>query len=108
MRLDGKAEIGLDQHEYRPPYNRDRLGSPYPQRHEPFVEITAQDDRCRILSVFCVLGPDEAVQPWEQVADGWAIETPEGRVQVRVTDGRLDAENAKTESAWGIRLGPSQ
>jgi len=108
QRLDGDAEMSLGRHEYRPPYDRDRLGNPYTQRHEPFVEIRTENDRCRILSMFCVFGPDEQAQPWQERADGWSIETPEGPVQILVKQDRLAVENTATQHTWQIQLPPQQ
>jgi len=108
QRLDGEAEMSLGRHEYHPPYNKDRLGNPYPQRHEPFVEIKTKNDRCRILSAFCVFGPGEQAQPWQSCADGWSIDTPEGPVQVFVKDDRLAIENTTTNHAWRIQLRPPE
>lgn len=102
--MDGDAEISLGRHEYRPPYDKDRLGNPYPQRHEPFVEIKTENDRCRILSAFCVFGPDEQAQPWLGGADGWSINTPEGTIRVCVEEDHLVVENATTNRAWRIQL----
>lgn len=104
QRLDGEAETSLGRHEYRSPYDKDRLGSPYPQRHEPFVEIKMDDNRCRILSAFCVFGPDEQAQPWQSCPDGWSIDTPEGPVRVVVGDGRLAIEDTTTQHALRIQL----
>ena len=103
MRLDGRAEIAPGRHEYLPPYNKDRFGNPYRQRREPFVEITARDDRCRVLSAFCVVGPGDAAQSWEQTAEGWTIETPEGSVQVSIDNDCLKAENVENGHVWNLR-----
>jgi hypothetical protein len=103
-RLDGAAQTSLDRHEYLPPYDKDRLGSPYPQRHEPFVEISTEDDRCRILSAFCVFGPGEPAQPWQSSAEGLSVETPEGSIRVLVDEDRLAVQNATTQHAWRIQL----
>jgi hypothetical protein len=104
QRLDGAAETSLGRHEYLPPYDKDRLGNPYPQRREPFVEVSTEDDRCRILSAFCVFGPDEQAQPWQSSTDGWYIETPEGSVQILVDEDRLVVQNATARQAWRVDL----
>jgi hypothetical protein len=106
QRLDGESELRLDRHEYQPPYNQDRLGNPYPQMHEPFVEIKTVDIDCRILSTFCVLGPDDRPQSWQSTADDQSIDTPEGPVQVFVKENVLTVENTKTQDAWRIQLEP--
>ncbi len=108
QRLDGEAKMSLGRHEYHPPYNKDRLGNPYAQRHEPFVETRTEDSQCQILSAFCVFGPDEQAQAWQGGADGWSIITPEGPVQVRLEEDRLAVENATTQHAWRIDLRPHE
>jgi len=105
-RLDGEAENGRGRHEYHPPYDKDRLGNPYPQLHEPFVQMKTEGDRCRILSAFCVFGPDEPARPWQSCPGGWSIDTLEGPVRVLVDEDRLVVEVAATEHAWRIPLRP--
>ena len=104
QRSDCEAEMSLGRHEYHPPYDKDRLGNPYTQRREPFVEIKTEDDRCRILSAFCVFGPGEQAQPWQELAGGWSIDTPEGPVQILVKEDCLAVENTTTQHAWRIQL----
>jgi len=104
LRLDGESQIGLGRHEYRAPYNKDRLGNPYRQRREPFVEIRAEGGGCRILSLFCVFGPGEPVQAWERAAEGWAIQTPEGSVRVLESGDRLVVENVSADRGWQVGL----
>ncbi len=104
MRLDGDAATSLGRHAYRPPYDENRYGSPYTQRLEPFVEIATIGKACRILSAFCVFGPDEEVRSWQNVDGGWSIETPEGTVRVRVKPEGVIVENATTRRAWCIPM----
>jgi hypothetical protein len=102
--LTGEAEIRLGRHEYRPPYDKDRLGNPYRQRHEPFVELNRTGESCRLLSVFCVFGPGEGVKAWQKSDERWSIETPEGPVQVRVTGEHLEVENTTTQAGWRLEF----
>jgi len=71
---------------------------------ESFVELQAVGKECRILSLFCVFGPDEREQPWKSSPDGWVIETPEGAVHVRVADNRLTVANTTSERLWQLPL----
>jgi hypothetical protein len=104
QRLDGEAETNLGRHEYRPPYDKDRLGNPYPQHREPFVEVKTEDSQCRILSAFCVFGSDEQTQPWQSSCGGWSIDTPEGLVRVLVEEDRLAVKAATAQHAWRFQL----
>ena len=104
LRLDGEAEVDLGRHEYHPPYDTDRLGEPYPKVREPFVEIKTTDRQCRILSLFCVFGPDERVAPWERSAEGWVIETAEGTVQVAMDGTDLVVTLHSDQSCATIRI----
>lgn len=92
--LVGKTKIIVDRHEYLPPYDKGRLGNPYPQRHEPFIETQARSDRFRTLSLFCVTGLEETVEAWQQEDGGWRIQTPEGIVEVVLNEGELIARRA--------------
>jgi len=106
QRLDGDATTSLGRHAYRPPYDKNRYDEPYAQGHEPFVETRMRDDRCRILSTFCVFGPDEQARSWQASAEGWSIDTPEGPVRVLCGDDCLTVENATTRHAWRVQLRP--
>ena len=103
-RLDGDAETRMGRHEYKPPFDKNRYGKPYPQPRPPFVWLSTQDRRCRILSLFCVFGPAEPVQQWTRPGDAWTIETSEGAVQVRTDSERLVVHNAANGRAWELRL----
>ena len=107
-RLDGEAATRLGRHEYRPPYDRNRLGTPYRQRREPFVEIRTDAAACRILSAFCVFGSDDPARSWQDVADGWSIETPEGPVRIHVVARRLVVENPTSQHTWRLQLPPPE
>jgi hypothetical protein len=101
-RVDGPSVVEMDRHVYEEPYNRDRMGELYPQRHEPFVEIKTEDEACRIVSLFCVFGKDDPIGSWKALDDGWSIETPEGMVVVELKDSRLDVRFADSEVGWSV------
>ena len=82
--LSGEVSISNGRHKYLPPYDKGRLGNPYPQRHEPFIQLQTESDRLQWLSLFCVTGPEEKNAAWERNATGWSIKTPEGTVAVEV------------------------
>lgn len=97
-RLDGTANIAVGHHAYASPYDRNALGDPYEQRHEPFVELTAHDDRCRVISLFCVEDAGDDPGRWERRGDGWEHATKEGVVRVTLVDDELTAFNDATGS----------
>lgn len=101
--LEGKAEIGLGRHEYRPPYHKDRMDRVYRQRHEPFVELRTRSNRFRSLSLFSVFGSGEKRFAWERNGNEWKIQTPEGVVMVSLADARLSARSEPGHS-WEIPL----
>ncbi|MGB0582039.1 MAG: hypothetical protein ACPGVU_20275, partial [Limisphaerales bacterium] len=85
---------------YLPPYDKGRLGNPYPQRHEPYVQIETRTNRLRLLTVFCVTGPGETSATW---SDG-TIETPEGRISVEVTETELAVKRANATGVLRLPL----
>lgn len=99
LRTDGAAETLAARHAYAAPYNRNGQGPEFKQRHEPYVELRAKDDHCRIVSLFCVFGPGETAEPWRETADGWGIATPERNVTVSLRDGALVVQNAHATKA---------
>ena len=102
VHLQGRAELTSGRHEYIAPYDKGRLGKPYPQRFEPFVELRATTQRFRSLSLFCVTGPQEPVELWGGQPGQWRIRTPEGVVQVGVDQDRLIARNVQSKQEWRI------
>ncbi len=102
--LDSESQLRLDRHEYRAPFNKDRLGNPYPQRHEPFVEIVTEGDACRILSTFCIYGSDDEPRVPERSANAWSIATPEGTVRITVRAGHLTVRNTATGLGWDLEI----
>jgi len=102
--LDAEAEVPLGRHEYKPPFDKNRYGEPYPQPRVPFVWLRGEGGRCRILSLFCVFGPKEPVRAWTHADDGWTINTPEGEIQVHVNADRLLVRNAADGRAWEAAL----
>ena len=106
LRLDAAGiDYSRGEHEYRAPYNRHRLGVLLEQRHESYVEAVLRDDRCRLLSLFAIFPPEAARRTWEQADDGWAIETPEGPVSIRVHSGALEVANRRSGTVWRVPVG---
>lgn len=102
--LAGEAKIRTGRHEYLPPYDNDRLGKPYPHRNEPYIETQVRSNHFRTISIFCVTGPDESSHSWNHDDNGWDIQTPEGTVQVRLTQDELSAQTTNGSHAWRIDL----
>ena len=96
--LAGDVDISASRHEYLPPYDKGRLGIPYPQRHEPFIQIETRSGRFRMLSLFCVTGPEDKAVSWK--SDGvWQIDSPEGTVTVKVSDAELIVKRSTDQIA---------
>lgn len=105
LALDGgKFRFSRGQHEYRPPYNRTRLGDLLEQRRESYVEAQANCDSCRLLSLFAVFPPGHEPQPWRECEEGWEITTPTGLVQASATPSQLILSNQDTDQAWRVAL----
>ena len=92
--LAGSVDITSGRHKYLPPYDKGRLGKPYPQRHEPYIETQSHTDRFRVLSLFCVTGAEETVKAWNRNPNDWEIPTPEGRIRVRLHQEKLIVQRA--------------
>jgi len=83
-RLDGETNTRAGAHAYAVPFNLNRLGEELAQKNEPYVELSAEDQHCRVVSIFAV-GTSDApmdIQPGDDNA--WTIPTPEGQVEVRL------------------------
>ena len=104
VRLDGAATIRSGRHRHEPPYNRDSLGAELTQRNDHYVELETAADRCRVLSLFCILGSDGADADWRDTSEGWKIRAPEGEVLVRMKDDTLIV-SGPVGAAWSLPIG---
>jgi len=95
----GPARFLLDHHEYRPPYNRHRLGDEYPQRHEPYVEALTTSSHITLLSLFQVWGPNAEPVSWTGDGAEWAVDAAEGAVTVSCTD---ELRVQRGDSVWNV------
>ena len=94
-----------DRHEYLPPYDRDRMGNPLPQRREPYVDADTMGQRLQVLTLLAAFSVPEEASGWETVEDGWELAAPTGRVQVRVSPSHLVAEGGRTGTRWQVPIG---
>jgi hypothetical protein len=100
--LTGDAKVSTGRHEYLSPYDKGRLGTPYPQRHEPYLQSQTRSKKFEQLTLFCVTGPKENTAEWNNDSDAWTITTPEGPATVRLTKSELVVEQPDTGSRWRI------
>jgi hypothetical protein len=102
-RIVGLDGIGLTyqrrRHAYHEPYNKGRLGDIFEDRHESYVEVQCQSDRCRLLTLFYVPAAGDPPCDWEALEDGWSPvgETSQGIVKV----------GAQSLSVWAATPGRS-
>lgn len=87
VQAGGPVRLTRGHHEYRPPFDRNRMGGLLTQRHESYVELALTARTCRILSLFAVFGPAAPPAPWTATADAWTIATPAGCVQITLAAG---------------------
>ena len=104
IRLDGESNVQIRQHEYHEPYHQSALGEPFTQRREPFVELTAHDDHCRIATLFCVQEKQSEAPSCRDIPHGFAIDSSEGEIQVTVQNDSLHVINLKTQLQWTTPL----
>ncbi len=83
----GDPAITLGHHAYTAPFDRERAGDPLEQRHEPFIDATLTDDRCRLLTLFATGAAADfgGKTAWEKSPAGWVFEGPHGPVTARVS-----------------------
>ncbi|MCB1105708.1 MAG: heparinase II/III family protein [Cephaloticoccus sp.] len=103
-RLDGPAELTIRRHHYSEPYHLDALGTPLEQRREPYIELSAQDRHCRTVSLFCVQEKDAPPAPWRSRDQSFAINTPEGSVQVSINSAQIEVRHPVSDGVWSIDL----
>lgn len=91
---DGPLTLRRGEHAYEPPFDKGRLGEPLEQRHERYVEALLKGDRCRLLTLFAVIGPDEPDAAWSGGGGGWSIQTARGKAIATWAGGRLELAEA--------------
>lgn len=94
-------DLTTGRHEYRPPYDRDRMGSLLPQRREPYIDAFLRGRSVRFVSLFDIQVRDGGARPaggWRREGDGWV----RGQTTVRVDDEGLHV----TGSAGSWRVPP--
>ncbi|MEZ5277984.1 MAG: heparinase II/III family protein [Opitutaceae bacterium] len=80
----GILEIRRGEHAYQPPYDRNRLGEHLVQKHESFIEVVTTGEKVRLISLFAVFPGGSPLPGWTDPGGGvWAIETPDGSIEVR-------------------------
>ncbi len=91
LRLDGPADYSLGRHEYRAPYNVDRIGAVYQQRHEPYVQLRTSGTSCRLLTLFAVFNANDTPSSWSRHKknEEWHIATVGGDAHVAIRDNEL-------------------
>jgi len=97
---DGDITCARGEHEYRPPYDRGRMGDLLTQRRESYVEATLCSSSCRILSLFSVCSPEAEVMKWDEFQDGWQISSSDGVCRVELGDSHLSV-STETRS-WQV------
>lgn len=93
--LEDDYEVSTGVHLYKPPYDKNRYGSPYTQLKPPYIKIQSKGKSARYLSLFAIYDSTENVPRWQKTDTGWKISTEEGEVfvypdQVSVRCGEKD------------------
>ncbi len=89
---DGQSlHFRRSEHAYVPPQDKNRLGEPLAQRGESYIDVTLTSDRCRLLTLFAVLAPNEVPGMWTWSNGVGEIRTAQGGgAKVCCTDDRLE------------------
>jgi hypothetical protein len=92
------------QHEYNPPYNENRLGEPYYQRRENYIETTVSGPIIRILTLLQVIPPDEELSPWESENNKWSFTSSGNQTVVTLSENSLVVCQPNTKRKLEIHL----
>ena len=97
--------IRLERHAYEAPYHLERMGIPLEQRHEPYVEMTLKDPRCRILSLFALnqSGATKSVN-WERAGERWKWAAGEASGEVVCRKTALTVRDEATGKELEVKL----
>ena len=101
---DQPVQFHRREHEYRPPFDKGRLGDTFEQRHESYVEAALDAPSCRLLTLFAVIGPGEAVSNWLESDNAWTVDLQGMQPIVTVSDGLFAARDDATGGEWHVPL----
>ncbi len=105
VNLDGSEfRTCAGRHRYEPPYDRDRMGNPLPQRREPFFDGLIESDRCRILTLFAVHGPGAAIGDWTKQGNAWYMDQADGPVEVALSHETMQTGHPGTTERLALPL----
>ena len=97
-------EFSRGEHEYRPPYNSDRLGNLLDQKHESYVELLATGEHFLVLSLFSVFEQDNPVSTWINDNGTWRIDAEDGAVAVTRVPNSLKVAGHGTEISLNLEI----
>jgi len=89
-------------HKYKSPFDKERTGELLEKRNESFVEAKLSANKCKILTLFSVFGPNEKVNKWQTETNHWQIQTTNGIVDVFYSEEILKV--ADDQKQWEVRL----
>ena len=90
------------RHEYRTPFDRDRMGDLLEQRREPYVETRLRDKQYRVLTLFA-LNADNS-KSWVPETTSWKIHTNDGDCVVTLNDSELRVFSSSGQREFVVRL----
>lgn len=97
-------ELKTGVHEYRPPYDHDRMGNPLPQRREPYVDARVPGQECRVLTLLSASGPEEEANAWSWAGPDWCVTTAGGVARVSVSAASLTVAWEGTDQRWEVPI----
>ncbi len=101
---DNPVTTQAHQHEYKHPYNENRLGELYFQRRENFIEAAVSAKRIRFLTLFQIIPPDEEISQWEGSANTWSIQSGGNQSIITLSENSLVASQPETKRQLEINL----
>jgi len=101
---EGLPELTAGQHEYQPPYDRDRMNNPLPQRREPYVDARVEAKECSVLTLLSASGPGEDASPWSGTDDTWSVITVDGTARVSLASASLVVAWEGMDQQWEVPL----
>lgn len=99
-----KFSIQRNEHEYQPPFDRDRLGDPLEQRRESFIEAKLIGKSCRLLSLFAVAKKTAITKNWNLDKKDWSIQINDGLFKVKTSENELTVMNLYNGNSNAVNL----
>jgi len=91
-------------HKYKSPFDKERTGELLEQRNESFVEAKLTADKCKILTLFSIIAPNDKINKWQAENNKWNIHATNGKIEVNYSNEYLKVADKQKQWKVGLKV----